>query len=104
MKKNNTSFDPFANLVLDEEERAIEDALERGEYESDPNFEQTKKMLVEAAKRHQELNTSKPITVRVKQLDLIRLKAKAKAKNIPYQTLLGVLINEYVEGRTHLSL
>jgi hypothetical protein len=30
---------PFNDLVLDEEEQAIEDALERGEYDSDPNFE-----------------------------------------------------------------
>lgn len=102
--KKNVSFDPFANLILDEEEQQIEEALERGEYESDSNFEETKKMLEEAAKRYQDLHTTKPITVRVKQLDLIRLKAKAKAKNIPYQTLLGVLINEYVEGRTDLNL
>jgi predicted DNA binding CopG/RHH family protein len=53
-------------------------------------------MLQEAAARYIELNTSKPITVRVNQLALIKLKAKVKAKNIPYQTLLGVLINEYV--------
>ncbi|MEX0896220.1 MAG: antitoxin [Patescibacteria group bacterium] len=102
--KNKTHFDPFANLVLDKEEQLIEEALEKGEYESDPNFEDTKKMLEEAAQRYQELNTSKPITVRIKQLDLIRLKAKAKAKNIPYQTLLGVLITEYVEGKTNLRL
>lgn len=102
--KKNVPHDPFANLVLDEEEKLIEEALERGEYESDPHFEDTKKMLEEAAQNYLELNTSKPITVRIKQLDLIKLKAKAKAKNIPYQTLLGVLISEYVEGKTSLTL
>jgi predicted DNA binding CopG/RHH family protein len=102
--KKNVPYDPFANLVLDEEEKLIEEALEKGEYESDPNFEDTKKMLHNAAQTYLELNSSKPITVRVKQLDLIKLKARAKAKNIPYQTLLGVLISEYVEGKTSLTL
>jgi predicted DNA binding CopG/RHH family protein len=104
MKKNTQKFDPFANLILDEEEHLIEQALENNEYISRPDFGDTKKMLEEAAARYIELNTAKPITVRVNQLALIKLKAKAKAKNIPYQTLLGVLINEYVEGKTKLSL
>ncbi len=104
MKKSTQKTDPFKNLVLDEEEQLIEQALEKGEYVSSPNFEETKKMLQEAATRYIELNTAKPITVRVNQLALIKLKARAKAKNIPYQTLLGVLINEYVEGNMKLSL
>lgn len=96
--------DPFANLVLDEQEQALEEAFERGEYEESPNFEETKKMLEDAAARYIELNKAKSITARVNQLDLIRFKAKAKSRNIPYQTLLGVLIRDYVEGRTEVSL
>jgi len=102
MKKQKN--DPFVNLVLDEEEQLLEDTLERGEYEEDPNFEETKKMLQEAATRYLELNKSKPITIRVKQLDLIKVKARANAKNIPYQTLLGSLIHQYADGETELSI
>lgn len=48
----NKKFDPFKNLVLDEYEQEIEDALERGEFVSDPNFKETKKMFEEAVKQY----------------------------------------------------
>lgn len=102
--KNLRLDDPFTDLVLDDEERAIEEALERGEFEEAPDFAETKLMLEEAAKRHIELQTAKPITLRVKQLDLIKVKAKAKIRNVPYQTLLGTLIHQYAEGETRLEL
>lgn len=94
----------FDQQLLDQEEQVIEEALERGEYESIGNLEETKKMLAEAAKRYKQLNTSKPITIRINQLDLIKLKARAKKKNIPYQTLLSALVNDYVEGRHKLTV
>lgn len=97
-------FNPFKNLVLDKSEQEIEDALERGEFVSDPHFKENKKMFEEAAKNYPELNSSKSITLRVKKKDLIRLKAKAARNNIPYQTLIGLLINSYNEGKTKLTL
>lgn len=97
-------FDPFKNLVLDDEEQAIENALERGEYVSLPNLEETKAMLKDAAIRYQELNSSKPVTLRINQLDLIKLKAKAKEKKIPYQTLISALIHQYAEDKTEIVL
>lgn len=100
----NKKFDPFENLVLDEYEQGIEDALERGEYVSDPDFKKNKKMFEEAARRHLELQESKSITLRIKKKDLMRLKARAARNNIPYQTLIGLLINSYNEGKTKLML
>lgn len=41
MKKNTQKFDPFANLILDEEEQLIEQALENDEFVSRPDFEAT---------------------------------------------------------------
>lgn len=102
MKKQQNN--PFDHQILDPEEQAIEEALERGEYQSVGDLAETKKILADAAKRYKHLNTSKPITIRVNQLDLIKLKAKAKRRNIPYQTLLSALVNDYVEGRRKLSL
>lgn len=102
MKKQKNS--PSTNFILDDEEQLIEQALENGEYIDAPNFEDTKKMLADAAARHIELNTSKPITIRINQLDLIKVKARAHAKNIPYQTLLGSLIHQYAEGERELGL
>lgn len=101
--KKTQKFDPFANLVLDEEEQAIEDALERGEYEEYP-IEETKTMLKDAASRYLELHNSKPVTIRINQLDLIKVKAKAKRKNIPYQTLLGALIHDFAEDTRELKI
>lgn len=102
MKKS--KHNPFENLILDEEEKLIEEALEKGEFEETGNLEETKKMLQEAASLYLELNNSKPITIRVNQLDLIKIKAKAKRKQIPYQTLLGALFHEFAEGEKELNL
>ena len=101
MKKNNN---PFNNLILDKEEKDLEEALERGEFEKDNNLQATKIMLEEAASQYLELHNSKPVTLRINQLDLIKIKAKAKQKNIPYQTLLGVLLHEFAEGEKKLSI
>jgi predicted DNA binding CopG/RHH family protein len=98
--KKQINKNPFDNLVLDEEEKLLEEAFERGEYEDAPDFENTKKMLEEAATRYLELNTAKPITIRINQLDLIKVKVKAKSKQIPYQTLIGSLIHQYAEGKS----
>ena len=99
--KNN---DPFKKLVLDDEEKLLEAALEKGAYEESSTFEETKLMLQDAASRYLELNNSKPVTLRINQLDLIKIKAKAKRKNIPYQTLLGALLHEFAEGKRELNL
>lgn len=96
--------DPFFNLVLDEEEQLLEVALEKGEFEETSDLEGTKKMLEEAANRYRQLNTSKPITLRINQLDLIKIKAKAKRNNIPYQTLLGALVHDFAEDRKELKI
>lgn len=95
---------PFDGLILDEEEQAIEDAIERGEFEESTDFEATKKMLQKAARLHRQLNTTKPVTLRIKQLDLISIKAKAKRNNIPYQTMLGLALHDIAEGKKELTI
>ena len=102
--KHTKQKDLFENLILTEEEQLLEQSLKEEEFIDDSNFEDTKAMLKEAAAKFLELNTSKPITIRVNQLDLIRVKAKAKLRQIPYQTLLGSLIHHYAEGKKDLSL
>jgi predicted DNA binding CopG/RHH family protein len=100
----NIPNDPFKDLVLDEEEQAIEDALERGEFEENPSFETTKKMLETAARQHRQLQLSKPVTLRINQLDLVKIKAKAKQSKIPYQTLLGAVLHDFAEGHRELVI
>lgn len=96
--------DPFSNLILDKEEQDIEKALERGEFEDTKKVEQTKKMFTEAAKLYRELNRSKRVTLRVNYTDLLRVKAQAARKRIPYQRLLGILIHKYAEGNARVEL
>ena len=101
-KKQN--YKHLDEIPLDNYEEELAEFLERGEFVSDPNFEENKKMFEEAARRHIDLESSKSITLRIKKKDLIRLKAKAARNNIPYQTLINLLINSYNEGKTKISL
>ncbi len=94
----------LSETPLDKYEEELKDFLDKGEFVSDPNFKETKKLLEEAAKKHIELQESKSVTLRVKKKDLIKLKVKAAQNNIPYQTLINLLINSYTEGKTKLAL
>lgn len=89
---------------LDDYEKELMEFLNKGEFESAPDFEENKKMLEEAAARWVDLQQSKSITLRVRKKDLIRIKAKAKRVNMPYQTLINLLINSYAEGKSRLTL
>ena len=101
----NMQDNPLAHLVLDDEEQQLEAALERGAFEEDAaDFNRTKHMLEAAAKQHHKLNTTKPVTLRINQLDLIKIKAKAKRNNIPYQTLLGAVVHEFADSKKNLKL
>jgi predicted DNA binding CopG/RHH family protein len=91
-------------IILDDYEKEIEEALVKGEYTRAPNFENTKKMFETAAKNYKELHSSKSITLRVNKEDLIKIKARAKQSMIPYQTLINLLLRQYLRGQTRLSL
>ena len=94
----------FDETPLDDYEKELKEFLEKGEFVSDPNFKENKKMFEEAAKNFIELEESKSITVRVKRQELAKLKAKAARNNIPYQTLINLLISQYNEGKTKINL
>ena len=81
--------------VLDAEEQEIEAALERGEYISDMTREEAVEMW-QAAVRH--TFRKKPITVRVQEQDIARIKAKALEQGIPYQTLVASILHRYAKG------
>lgn len=95
---------PFDDLMLDDEEQTIEKAIEQGKYEDVVNFENSKNMIEEAASRYAHLNTTKPITLRIRQKDLIKIKAKARRNNIPYQTLLGAVLHDFAENKKELTI
>jgi predicted DNA binding CopG/RHH family protein len=98
------SKDPFNGLILDEEEQEIENALENSEFVSDPDFNESKKVIEKAAKQYIELNKTKPITIRIKQTDLIKIKVKAERNGLPYQTMLSALLHNFAEGDKDLVI
>lgn len=89
---------------MDDYERELEAFLEKGEFVEAENIEQIRKDMQESARLYFELQKSRPITLRVKKADLIKVKAKAKKNNIPYQTLLNTLIHQFAEGKTQVVI
>ena len=92
------------SIHLDNYEKDLAEFLNQGEYVSSENLVETKKMFLEAAKRHNELKKAKRITLRVNREDLIKVKVKAKKNSIPYQRLINALIHSYAQDRTHIEL
>lgn len=101
---NKNQYNPFKQLKLDKEELTIEQALAKNEYVSVKNLKKRKEFFKKAVDEYKQLRKSKPITIRINIADLIRVKAKAKENNIPYQTLLSALIRKYAEGKTKVEL
>lgn len=92
------------SVILDKYEQEIEDALDKGEFVSAPDLAATKQMFKEAVKNYKELQETKSITLRVNLEDLIKVKAKAKRNGIAYQTLISLLIRQYIKGETEVTL
>ncbi len=100
----NTDKKAVKNIKLDGEEQELEQLLLRGEYKSVKDLKKSVVVFKQAVKDYRLLQKSKPITIRVNQEDLFKVKSKAKKSRIPYQTLLSALIHQYVEGKTRLEL
>lgn len=98
------SKSPFDGLILDKEEQEIEKALEGGEFVNDPDFKESKKIIEKAAQQYIELNKTKPITLRIKQTDLIKIKVKAERNGLPYQTMLSALLHDFAEEKRDLVI
>lgn len=90
--------------MLDKYEQRIENALSKGEYTSTFDLEDTKELFRQAVKNYRELQKTKSITLRVNKEDLIKVKVKAKRNGLAYQTLVNLLIRQYVKGETEVVL
>ena len=82
---------------LDQEEKEILEAFDRGELESIPNKEAE-------LKRHKEyaaatFRKNKRINIRISEHDLKALQKRALIEGIPYQTLVSSILHKYIEGR-----
>lgn len=87
----NSRFDP-----IDEEERALMDAIERGETRSLSVRE------VDAIKADIR-SASHNITIRFSDADIEGMKAKAARMGLNYQTLIKTLVHRYLNGAVSFS-
>ena len=80
---------------FDKEEEETIKAFERGEYVSVRPLAESIEFWQSAVR-----NTlrKRPITVRVQELDIERIKAKALQQGIPYQTLVASVLHRYANG------
>jgi len=87
-------------VPFDEEERALmqafDKALEEGTLTS--GLTGARRATLEASARVTMRPPKAQITTRLARQDLARLKARALALGMPYQTLLASIVHQYVEG------
>jgi predicted DNA binding CopG/RHH family protein len=86
---------------LDDQERDLHDALEKGELVAVPDEEAEKEKLVGAARAT--LAKNRHISIRLSEKDLTRLQIRAGELGIPYQTLIGSILHQYAEGKVKAS-
>jgi len=82
-------------VKLDEEEQAILDAYEAGEFESVMTDERKKSIEQAAAATFKK---DKRINIRLSGRDLSAIQRRALEEGIPYQTLVASILHKYVSG------
>lgn len=84
------------DIHLDEEEKLILDAFESGQLRSVDNLADAKNTIMDAV-----INTQKKraISIRLADVDIRRIRAKALEEGIPYQTLIGSIVHKYASGK-----
>ena len=84
---------PRVSGGLDKYEREIEESLSHGKFKSVSNIKREIEHYQAVAKMT--LAKKRNINIRVSEVDLLRMKAKAARKGIPYQTLVSSVIHQY---------
>ena len=79
---------------LDKEEKELLEEFEKGEWTPVKNQAKAKKEAMEAARNT--LNKPRNINIRLTERDLLKLKAKAIAEGIPYQTLVSSILHRSI--------
>lgn len=87
---------------LDKEELQILEDIEAGKYKSVENLRDVIKRAREAAVNT--LQKTKNINIRLSERDIQRLKLKAAENNLPYQTLISMLLRQYTNGDISITL
>lgn len=84
-------------MKLTDEERAILDSVERGEWQTLRDFAKEKRRYETAARAT--LRKDKRVNIRMTERDLVRFQKKAAEEGLPYQTLISSVLHKYISGR-----
>ena len=93
MNTKNTGLNP---PYLDDEEKEIMEAFERGEFDSDEELSEEIKLEIEQAAKA--TLKRRAISIRLQERDLRRIKMRAQQDGVPYQTLIQSVLHRYAEG------
>lgn len=88
---------PLKPAYFDDEEKALMEAIEQGEFEPSPDGGERLAALREAAANSLGERESKNIPFYKR--DLQRIRVIASQKGIPYQTLIASIIHQYANGQ-----
>lgn len=83
-------------IRLDEEEQALLDSVESGEWKRVTDFDRQVAFAKKTAANS--LRKDSRINIRISSGDLSRLKQKAAYKGLPYQTFIASVLHEYAAG------
>lgn len=89
--------DKVFNVELDEEERELLEAYERGETVPVPDMEARIAEYQEAARAF--FRKDRRVNIRISNRDILALQEIAQEEGIPYQTLMSSILHKYVTGR-----
>jgi predicted DNA binding CopG/RHH family protein len=83
-------------MKLTDEERAILDSVERGEWQTVRGVSREKRRYETAARAT--LRKDKRVNIRMTERDLVRFQKKAAEEGLPYQTLISSVLHKYISG------
>ena len=99
MAKND--LNPFDRLVLDSDEKAIEDFIDPNNVKEVVGHNKTVNNFVQSAKKYRK---DRHISIRIGSQDLEIIRNKAQENGIPYQTLVSTLLHQYASGKIKINL
>jgi CopG antitoxin of type II toxin-antitoxin system len=95
-KKPLTKRVPKIGIYLDEEEKAVYEAVERADYVPRSILTPKKRAEYRTIARANMNEGRVKISLRLPESDLERLKAKALREGLPYQSLIGSILHKAV--------
>ncbi|MDX1915612.1 MAG: hypothetical protein SFU55_08495 [Methylophilus sp.] len=83
--------------MMSDEDLALMNSVEQGEWQRVDNFAQMKKALMQAATETAVKDTR--INIRMAKRDVTAIKSIAMEQGIPYQTLIASILHKYASGQ-----